>query len=392
MELLQRITSRLDDDYDAILSVRLTCKTLEAAIFEDFADKFFKSHEYCIFYKRSLIRLQDLLASSSRLMARMRTVTFTSHFFANMRPKHVKLALNQSETDLLRAQLSAMKAYSQNQLDILPTQILPDAELIRGVLVALAAKCPGVKLNLEIWQNARPSISMHSEVLEAVAFLGTPLASLSVDPNGLQARDLHALKLGLSACTSSLVKFCFANVRPDGFEIETQVLDRSRYCLLHSALGSTNSLRDLVLDFGHHRDTRGILKLTSELLVASSHPMLRSLAVAERTLLKALAIWGGQLQLIHFTVVDLRSIEGEGWSDVLRALTTMPKLRETRLYELYARRNTLARSFVDLRNLKHGQKSSFRSDDRGTHNDVRLRKGEVAAGLQELLAGGLKYH
>lgn len=187
MELLLRITADLDEDCDAILNTRLTCKTLEAATFDCFAEKFFASHKFCILYRLSLLRLYDLLASSSRLMSKMRTITFTSCFFANMKPNHVKLALNQSQTDLKSAQIDAMKAYSQSQVEMLQTQMLPDARLIRNVLVALKANCPGVEVKLHIQRNAKSSILVHANVLEVVAFLGVALTSLTVDPITLNA-------------------------------------------------------------------------------------------------------------------------------------------------------------------------------------------------------------
>ena len=136
MELIDRIAIHLDDDHDAMFNARLTCKTLEAATFDRFAQQFFTAHGYCITNKRSLLRLQDLLASSSRLMARMRYITFTSSFFTNMTHKQVKLALNQSEDHLGRAQVDAMDAYAQCQVKILHKQSLPDAQLLRRVLVA----------------------------------------------------------------------------------------------------------------------------------------------------------------------------------------------------------------------------------------------------------------
>lgn len=81
MELLQRITANLEDDGDAILNTRITCKTLEGATFDRFADKFFSAHQYCILYKHSLLRLQSLLESNSRLMPRMQRLILTSYFF-----------------------------------------------------------------------------------------------------------------------------------------------------------------------------------------------------------------------------------------------------------------------------------------------------------------------
>lgn len=251
-ELLQRITVDLDDDHGAILNTRLTCKTLEAAIFDSFAKKFFESHEYCIFYRVSLLRLYALLASSSRLITKMRTVTFTSCFFANSNYKHVQLALKENETDVKSAQNAAMKAYSKAELEMLQTQFFPDTVLIRDVLVALKAKCPGVELILDILKNAMSSISVHAKVLEAVATLGIALTTLTLDPTTLTSAEIGPLESGLSACTSSLVNFCFSIVNDTKVDAESHLRVSRRSHLLPSMLGSANALRELTLILGHH--------------------------------------------------------------------------------------------------------------------------------------------
>jgi len=128
MELMQRITIQFDDDDDAIFSTRLACKTLEAATFDGFADRFFKHHHYCIYYKRSLLRLHDLLKSSSRLTTRIRHITFTSCVFASVRHKGMQLAPNQSDNDLESAQIAAMGVHARSKMETLHKQLLPDPQ------------------------------------------------------------------------------------------------------------------------------------------------------------------------------------------------------------------------------------------------------------------------
>jgi hypothetical protein len=397
MELLQHITVDLDDDHDAILNTRLTCKTLEAAIFDCFAKKFFESHEYCILYRVSLLRLYALLASSSRLITKMRAVTLTSCFFSNINSQHVRLALNQSQTDLKSAQIAAMNAYAQGQVEMLQTQLLPDAQLIRDVLVALGTQCPGVELNINIRKNATSSIPVHANVLEAVALLGTPLTNLAVDPITLSSRDFETMQSGLSSCASSLVKFCFGDTNVTETGATSRFLVSERAFLLRSMLGSASTLRHLTLNLRHNSNRWGMEGLTSELLLTNSYPMMQSLtlaslAVTEKTILNAVSDWGGQLEKVDFRVVHLTGIEGEGWSDVLRKLAALPKLCDVAFFALHGRRDTARHIFVDLRNLKHGQTTFSQAGTLRTHNNVLFSKGSVAVGLQELLQGGLKYH
>ena len=400
MELLERITADLDEDCHAILNIRLTCKTLEAATFDCFAEKFFASHQFCILYRVSLLRLYDLLARSSRLIPKMRTITFTSCFFANMKPDNVKLALNQYQMYRKSAQIAAMNAYSESHVEMLQPQMLPDARLIRDVLVALKANCPGVEVKLDILRNAKPSISVHVQVFEAVADLGVALTSLTVDPTTLNAGNFGTLESRLPTYVSSLVKFCFGITNTIGAEAERQLPVGRIDHLLPRVLGSANDIRDLTLNFNSDHPIYILGKtLTFELLRTNSYPMLQSLSLSalsipERMILNALADWGGQLEKVKLSRVYLIDVEGEGWSDVLRALAALPKLCQVSLYILRGGRNNPNPDAVDLRNLKHGQTTSPKINRKGplkTHNHVLFCNDEVAAGLRELLQRGLKY-
>jgi hypothetical protein len=115
------------------------------------------------------------------------------------------------------------------------------------------------------------------------------------------------------------------------------------------------------------------------------------LLLPKKTILNALSDWRGQLGKVDFRVVQLTGIERDGWSDVLRALAVMPKLCDVAFFALHGRRDTARHIFVDLRNLKQGQTTFSQGGTPRTHNNVLFSKDEVAAGLQELLQGGLKY-
>ena len=400
MEMLDRIAVQLEDDHDAIFSTRLTCKTLEAATFDRFADKFFRYREYCIFYQRSLLRLQGLLAGSSRLTARMRRTTFTSSFFANKNHTDVRLALNQNDINMNAAQIVAVDAYSQHRVHMLHDSTLPSATLIRSVLAAFMAKCPGAKLNLDLSNNIRSTIRVHIHVIKTVASLGISLNSLAIDVDSLGAGKPTTLLPALSKCTSSLAGFSFTNtnIDIDGSKLRNRLLARDRYSLLRSVVGSATSLRELALDFMREDDLQSQLQLTSELVVASRHPMLQSLdlsalAITQVTLLNALTSWAGQLEEIGFHAVVLDDVEGEGWSDVLRTFTSMPKLRGAKLSLLSEGMDALHHRVVDLRHLKKGQRFIQFDKEEDEHEYLLwITTDNVVAGLQELLEVGLKYH
>jgi hypothetical protein len=397
MELIQRITVQLDDDRHAIFSIRFTCKPLEAAIFDRFADTFFRSRRYCIFYKRSLLNLQNLLTSSSRLTARMQRVTLTSSFFENSTYRDIKLALLQSETDLGSAQSAAMKAYAQSQVETLHKQSVPDAELIRSVLVPLQTKCPGIRLDLDLINNVQSSIPVHADVLQAVSSVGTAVTCLFVDSNGLGSVEIP----GISRSTSTLRRLRFANpyvAETEDDETIDQHFQEGGYGLLRSVLGSTSVLLELELNLKHDMNLPRVLQITSELLVARSHPRLRkfrlqSLAITQGTLLTALTKWGKELRKVRFANVCLTDVEGEGWLEVLRTLSTMPKLREVRLEHIYFLRNNAYRNHVDFGHLTRGHIRCYNVEGRKRYEDVAFwHKTAVKKGLQELLRVGLRYY
>lgn len=400
MEMLDRIAVQFDYDYDAIFSTRLTCKTLEAATFDRFADKFFQSHEYCIFNKRSRLRLRELLTSSSRLTARMRCAVFTSSFFANKNHKHIKLALNQGETNMDAAQIAAMDTYSEYRADMLHNQRLPSAALIRSVLAAFKAKCPGAKFDLELSDNIRSSVRVHIDVIATVASLGIALDKLSLDVDSLGTRNSGNLLPGLLTCASSLTDFNFTNTNVDiaGAEAVDQLFARDRYSLLRSVVRSATSLRELALDFMRDDDMESLTHITSELVVANQNHMLRSLclnalAINEVALLNALTGWAGQLEEIQFHAVVLSDVEGEGWSDVLRTFTLMPKLRNSRLFLLSEGIYLPGHRLVDLRHLEKGRKPEYFDTEKVEPKYlIWNNRANVVAGLQELLEVGLKYY
>ncbi|GAB7327715.1 hypothetical protein MBLNU13_g11536t1 [Cladosporium sp. NU13] len=251
MQLIQRITVQLEDDHDDTFSILLTCKLLEAATFDRFADRFLKSREYCI------------VATNGK----DKHITFMSSVFANRNIEQLSLALNQNETDLEDVQLDVMFTHAQSEVETVQEQSLLDAELLRCVFVAFKEKCPGVQLNIFL-------------------STGNSINFLTADLDYLALQDPGALVLpGLSECMSSLRMLHFAKARSssteaDRPESEGQPSTKDRHSLLRSTLSSANALRGLNLDFRNsHMDLQSSLQLTSVLLVAGSQPKLKYLCL-----------------------------------------------------------------------------------------------------------------
>lgn len=404
MEMLDRNAVHLEDDHDATFSTRLTCKTLEAATFDRFADEFFHCPEYCVFNKRSLLHLQSLLSTSPRLAAKIRRITFTSSFFTNVNHTQVKLALNKSETNMDEAQIASIDAYNKQQYSMLHKRCLPSKALIRSVLFAFKAKCPGATFDLDLTDSIRSSIQVQVDVLEAVASLAVALNTLAIDVDSLGTLGVGepaTLLPGLLTCSSSLTEFAFTNTRcdMDDSEAEDQLFTKDKYNLLRGVLGSATALLDLTLDFVRDKDLEGHTQITSELIAANRYPMLQSLclnalAITQVTLSNALTSWAGQLVVVQLHGLFLCDVEGEGWLDVLRTFTLMPKLRDSRLY--FLSEGLLydpAHRLVDLRHLKKGQRPKYLDIEDENHKYlVWNTRDNVGAGLQELLEVGLKYH
>ena len=298
------------------------------------------------------------------------------------------------------AQIAAVDMYSEYQADMLHNQRLPSAALIRSVLAAFKAKCPGAKFDLELSDNIRSSVRVHIDVIETVASLGIALDKSSLDVDSLGASDSGNLLQGLLTCVSSLTDFNFTNTNVDiaGAEAVDQLFARDTYSLLRSVVRSATSLRDLALDFMRDDDMESLTHITNELVVAKRHPMLRSLclnalAINEVALLNALTSWAGQLEEIQFHAVVLSDVEGEGWSDVLRKFTLMPKLHDSRLLLLSEAIYLPGQRIVDLRHLEKGQKPEYIDMEKVEPKYlIWNNRANVVAGLQELLEVGLKYY
>jgi hypothetical protein len=116
----------------------------------------------------------------------------------------------------------------------------------------------------------------------------------------------------------------------------------------------------------------------------------------EKDLLKALSGWASSLEELTVRALFLTCVGG-GWSAVLRLLSTMPRLRLLKVWELGEGSSVLPR--VDLVSLSRFTKGSqTRLIEPETLSDEHVRcgrnykgKAKVVSGLEELLAEPLPY-
>lgn len=93
VELLQRVTDNLSDE--TLTAFRLTCKTIEAATFDQFAKVFFEER-YCFIYEKQRWTLSNSVISS-RIAVKVRKVVFTSNILAPAGREQLQLAPRQNQ-------------------------------------------------------------------------------------------------------------------------------------------------------------------------------------------------------------------------------------------------------------------------------------------------------
>lgn len=154
VELLQRVTDNLSDE--TLTTFRLTCKTMEAATFDQFAKIFLADRYCCIYDQPRWTLLRDMV--SSRLGVRIRRVILTTNVLAPARIEHLHLIPTQSEAE------------EEGMFDILFSQCVLGDALVKAV---------GARKQTAAW----PSKSQIERCLTCIRDLG-PNVRVTLDFDG----------------------------------------------------------------------------------------------------------------------------------------------------------------------------------------------------------------
>jgi hypothetical protein len=115
-ELVARITSFVDSE--ALVPVRLTCKTLEDSTFHQFATENFE-HIYCwVHTLKDFERLKDILRHSPRLSGRIRQFTLTTEALRGRPLSAMNFVRNEDGEDWRARNASVRCLHGVEQCDI----------------------------------------------------------------------------------------------------------------------------------------------------------------------------------------------------------------------------------------------------------------------------------
>lgn len=112
IELLHWITDYLHDE--SLSSLRLSCRAIEAATFDQFATRFFDQRYCFIYHKPRWDLLRNILAS--RLAGRIRKVTFTTQISEQPRLYPLQLAPRRAECIYKSACIARAQLFERSRL------------------------------------------------------------------------------------------------------------------------------------------------------------------------------------------------------------------------------------------------------------------------------------
>ena len=187
-ELICRVMSFLDTEM--LPTIRLTCKDLENATFDRFAEAHF-AHIYCwVFRPASFHRLKDILQNSPTLRDRIRRVTLTDNPFEDLPPSALHVVRENNDFPDDNWQRVFMGYTLQEYGD---TMTATGLILMQRVLRDLKELPQEVSVDVEFLRNSDWFREQHERAFQATMFAlamsQTPVSSLTFDSRSLAHID-----------------------------------------------------------------------------------------------------------------------------------------------------------------------------------------------------------
>lgn len=404
VEILQRITNV----QEVIPALRQTCKTLENITFDRFTEESFECVKCCIFDDARWLSLRKLLDSPSRITDKILVVNLTSCFLEDTPATMTQLAPSQDEGSHPRAQWQACYAYIDSRAAAIQEPV--NVALVSRVLHDIKHVFPHIRVSFHVSHSQGPRFEHlvgHRDIIQSMLFSAQHrITSLTLaQPSIWGLKDVFThLRPQLLQVASELRHFCINTVdeglRGTQFQVKQHDFSPEELEVVYSILRSAKTLRSVQLhlfEFASLQQTQSS-DIAQASLEAVSSRNLRTLSfrythTQEKDLLKALSRWASSLEHLDLGNICMGST-CRGWSDVLRLLYTMPRLRNLQLWSLHEKTAGMPNMVsVDFGSLTIGEfnvlTKTMATDSRaGKH--YRNRE-EVVSGLKELLAEPLKY-
>ena len=209
MEMLQRISSFATSA--ALLEIRLTCKTISAAAFDEFAKEYLNELHCYVMDTTRMKRLQNITAIQ-RFPRKVRILTFTTNPLEGKNSSDFHIVLLQPGIQppfpltggdyslfpqVYLAQLVEYENYEDEQIATHCTE-LPDLSPLPQILLTLNADRVKLCIDLNFYKYTINTGRFHphvsNEILNSVAEVGVPYFALKVSQRSI--RCLEQLLLG----------------------------------------------------------------------------------------------------------------------------------------------------------------------------------------------------
>lgn len=391
MELLLRIAGYITPE--AQTSVRLTCKTLEAATFHHFAHLYCTRRRCFVLSTARWTKLQLLSTQSPRLASHVKRIVFTTSPHEHFDHTLLHLAPEQRFTDMEHAQIQAMEHANSNEgLSFwLQANTVPDLPMMVDIIRQVKQSSPQVSAECKIEFPEEHNV-LGCNIFAAIATTKLTISHLTMTGSFAAESELSLAvhKPDLLACTSSLRFFHFGGRQ---YELDRSTLvAQKRLDFVCKIIQSSTTITRFSICMVQYAYFRRPETLTTRLILSLDTPWLSMIrlhvaAVSEDVLKNFLAEHKWTLRHIIIFRVWLFHPRS-GWSGVLCTLLDMPFLRKLKLQYLGTEIVGPSAPYIDFESLKHGDKRK----DKGKCHEVQMHGRDVVlAGVHELLSKSLTY-
>lgn len=337
MELLVRTTDFLGDD--SLPTLRLTCKTLDAAVFDRFAQCNVFELRCCALFKERWMRIRNILTRAPRLRAKVNWVTITFDALEGRDSRSISLAPDQNNHDFpVFAQRSAAEALCPAGQQVLD-ETRANKALMVSVLNHISTTNIGLDVNL-VGLSPGDSVRgpVHRDLLVAIADTGSLLDYFSMSPascSGLEdLSEIQKENIFDAASTAGHVSFRSGpetNGRTQRYHADNCLLisDAEVYRFAKMCIQRATEMRSFALNLDFRRGS-GRAAVVLDFLLAGTFAALEALSLCNAEI-SGDALLGVLSQCEH-TLTDFRTtqlyLQGESssWGRIFSKCASMQHL------------------------------------------------------------------
>lgn len=399
VELLQRITGFLDDE--PLTALRLTCKTLEAATFDQFTKRYCTVRCCFVLDQEQWEKLELQFRQSPRLTSLTGALILTTDYWKGRGSSNLQLAPEKQYDNIQTAQCKAWRDANntEGQLSWLRENEPPNFATMMSVMGLLrqSSTRTNTVVHVELvghrtlgWDKS----ALCHDILTVITKHKFRLRELSISPAyiaGLETFFTSDRQLLLEAMSKLDSIYFGTGERFEKPHAESVPAERLGY--LQDIVQSAPRVTSLKLRLQEYRSSRRSEPVVTTLLLGNSPPALSTLhlndiIVSEDVLLQVLATYRSTLTQLELDKVRLYMSRSE-WSGVLSAILQMPVLESLGL--IYLRLGRHRRSVLMVLPGSGSLKSRAGNRVQGRPWMAMDGRDVVIAGLRELLSKPLTY-